>query len=54
MSQSSTKEHAFVIETLAHLMDHITHTEEEVGNKEILYSVIAKEIREHSEEILKK
>ena len=53
MSRDSTKEHAFVIETLTHLMDHITRTDEEVGNKEILYSVIAKEIREHSEKILK-
>lgn len=54
MNQQTTKDHAFVIDTLAHLLDHVTHTEEDVGNKEILYSLIAEELRKRSAEILKK
>jgi len=54
MSQESTKDHAFVIDTLGHLLHHIATTDEEdLGNKEILCTLIAKEIRERSSEILK-
>lgn len=54
MSHEKIQDHAFVIDTLAHLLDHISQTDEsETGNKEILYSLIAKELRHRSEQILK-
>jgi len=54
MSHEQPQEHAFVIDTLAHLLDHIAQTDEhETGNKEILYSLIAKELRYRSEQLLK-
>lgn len=54
MSQEKIQDHAFVIDTLAHLLDHISRTDEqETGNQEILLSLISKELRHRSELLLK-
>lgn len=53
MSSKNHEEHAHIIDTLAHLLGHLATTDEETGNKEILYTLIAKELRYQSEQILK-
>jgi hypothetical protein len=44
----------FVIDTMARLLAHLSANEDsEVGDREIIYSLIAKEIQDKSAELLK-
>jgi hypothetical protein len=48
------KEHVFVIDTLACLLEHLAkHEDAELGNREILHNLIAKEIQHRAALILK-
>lgn len=47
-------EHVFVIDTLACLLEHLANNEDaELGNREILHNLIAKEIQHRAALILK-
>ncbi len=49
-----TRKHAFAIDTLARLLQHLAQNEDlEIGNREILLEMIARELQSHAEEILK-
>lgn len=54
MNKEELRDHAFVIDTLAHLLEHLANNPEaELGDREILHTLIAKELQSRSEKILK-
>ena len=50
----NNKERLFVIDTMARLLEHLAANEDaEVGNREIIYHAISKEIKTQVSEVLK-
>ena len=54
MSRENNQEHAFVIDALAHLIEHLAKTDEhDTGNQQVLLTLIAKELRYRTEQLIK-